>query len=208
MNKRLIYEQVDYPVVLTAQRKVRQNDGLFTVGNIISLYTKPFNWNTPPEYHTETGFFVNGGLWFFSSVMGIGTRWISAGELLVNSDEWNIYAEIYKNPKDVEDMIDRSNDELGKGYDYLGLAGFGSILYGLSLLFKQTKRQISILAKAVNREFLWYCSEVSNYVTSGKWLRIVSPRRYTIIIKRRGAILLPQGINLTWWVKYFYARTV
>ena len=143
------------------------------VDNIISGYTGlfPCNWGTEPYSHAAMGMESSVGLIdTFESTSrkdngSNGTRWARKDVLLRNPERWDMYW-MYVTPDRAGEMRARANAETCKPYDWLGIAGFGSII-------------------PINNKQKWYCSEVVWYVLTGKMCR-VSPRNLSKRIKKLG----------------------
>lgn len=134
--------------------KAQKGDGW---GNLIASWTGLFNWGEPKYCHCEIGF--PNGMWFSSASRNYdgtsGTRWISEENLFKHPDRWDVYK--IRCDRSISDMVDACEKELGKKYDWLGIAGVVSI-------FGQ-----------INNKDRWYCSEICYYVLFGKWKKRTSP---------------------------------
>lgn len=131
-------------------------------GWMIAGWTKIFNPSVPAYCHVEIGFFVDNEWRWYSSVSrnadgSSGTRWITKAELFKHPERWDVYD--VKPARDMWEMIDTCDKEVGKKYDWAGIAGFVT-------LFGQ-----------LNQKDKWYCSEICHYVFFGKWEKRVSPER-------------------------------
>lgn len=150
-------------------------------GHAISGYTGFFNWvgsgfkRQPAYCHVEIGlYFDNCWNWYSSASRNEdgsnGTRWLSEAVLFKHPERWDVYE--IETDQDVKGMIGRATAEIGKPYDWLGLAGFVTI-------FGQ-----------INDRSKWYCSEVCNYVWSGRWVKRISPIALADVVIKKGAELL------------------
>lgn len=126
-------------------------------GNLIAKWGQVWNWGAPPYCHCEIGF--PDGRWYSSASRNwdgtTGTRWIDEARLFKNPERWDVYE--VKEVRPIADMIATCEAEKGKGYDWLGIAGF-----------------ITIFGQ-INDKNKWYCSEICHYVFFGKWMKRVSP---------------------------------
>lgn len=130
-------------------------------GNLIAGYTGLFNRGVKPYCHVEIGFFLQGRWVWYSSASkntngSTGTRWLEDEVLFEHPERWDVYA--VKPMRSVEDMVQTCEDECGKKYDWMGIAGFATVFGQL------------------NSKKKWYCSEVCNYVFFGKWKKRISPK--------------------------------
>jgi len=138
-------------------------------GNMISGYTGLFNWNTPQYCHVEIGFFLNGKWRWYSSASKntngtTGTRWLENDVLFEHPERWDV-CEV-KPVREIQEMIKTCDAELGKPYDWAGIAGFATPFGQL------------------NSKKKWYCSEVCNFVFFGKWKKRISPKHFFRVTKQ------------------------
>jgi len=139
-------------------------------GNAIGYYTGFFNavgslftgkgWRFKNYCHVEIGIFIdNKWNWYSSASRNAdgtnGTRWIDEKTLFKNPDRWDVYEVTAK--RSTEEMVETCKAELGKKYDWSGIFGFVTI-FGL-----------------INEKDKWYCSEICNYIYTGKWINRISP---------------------------------
>lgn len=141
---------------------------------IISFYTKIWNWNTPSYSHVEIGFSINKKWKYFSSASkntnsDTGTRWLAEKVLLKHQERWDIYE--VKPIQNKIDMLKICNKELDKRYDWFGIFSFVTIFGQL------------------NQKVKWYCSEICNYVFYGRWKKRISPRGLYNKLKRDKLII-------------------
>lgn len=125
-------------------------------GNTIAWWTGLFNPGTPKYVHVEVQI---GDSWYSSASRNAdgttGTRWISEEALFKNPERWDIYEIEINNT--LEGMQRIADNEVGKKYDWWGVAGFATV-FGL-----------------LNAKGKWYCSEICNYVLFRVWKRRISP---------------------------------
>jgi hypothetical protein len=148
---------------LIAFYKVQKGD---VWGNLIAGWTGLFNPKAPKYCHVE----IKVGTHWFSSASRnpdgtTGTRWIDEKDLLKNRERWDVYE--VQTPCSLEAMEGVCKAEVGKAYDWLGIAGFAT-LFG-----------------ALNSKNMWYCSEICNYIWSGVWKRRISPIGLYVKVKPR-----------------------
>ena len=128
----------------------------------ISSWTWIPNPSTPPCSHEEIILPVMDGYLSFSSTNrdgSHGTRWEDPKKTYRNPERW-IFLEKEVSEVKIIYMCKRANDITDKDYDWLGIAGFGTIT-----------------GQILNNEDKWYCSEACQKVETGKWVKRVSPRR-------------------------------
>ena len=153
-------------MIKVAFYKVQKGD---VFGNIISGWTSIWARNTPAYSHVEIGIPDGKGKykWFSSASKNTngktGTRWMDEDGLFQHRDRWDIYDVM--NVRGCVDMLKTCEEEWGKSYDWLGIAGF-AIPFG-NLNFKKQ----------------WYCSEICYYIFFGKWKKRISPKRFYKKIK-------------------------
>jgi len=136
------------------------------IDNIISGWTKLWNWNTPPYSHSEWG---TSSMAFSASTRGNGqllTRFIPRDILLKNPERWDIY-ECEVTDSQYNSMLGRAITIAGKKYDWWGIFGFGFIFGWIQDIEK------------------WYCSEACYYCIAKLIIR-VSPRRLPRKLRERG----------------------
>ena len=141
-------------------------------GNMIAGYTRIFNWSARNYCHVEIGMLIDGVWKWYSSASRnadgkSGTRWLTEEELFKHPERWDVLEVPAIRP--LQDMIDTCNKELGKPYDWLGIFGFVTIT-GLE-----------------NQRNKWYCSEICQYVYTGKWIKRVSPERLYELVNKKEA---------------------
>lgn len=145
-------------------------------GNAIAGYTGFFNWiwngfKKQPNYcHVEIGLFFDGQWnWYSSASRNAdgtnGTRWITEAELFKHPERWDMFEAT--SDRSEEEMKQTCIEELGKPYDWYGIFGFMTP-------FGQ-----------VNYRDKWYCSEISQYVFTGKWIKRISPVAFFSFIYKK-----------------------
>ena len=139
-------------------------------GNAIAKFGQLFNHSAPPYCHVEIGLPMNAGFDWYSSASKntngtTGTRWIDEAVLFEHPERWDVY--VVQPVRPTQDMIDTCNKEVGKAYDWMGIAGF---IWPFGDL---------------NAKGRWYCSEICHYVFFGKWMKRVSPIAFYEEIKGR-----------------------
>jgi hypothetical protein len=158
------------------QYRADRQDG-HILDDAISMWTKLFNWNTPPYSHSEILF--SDGICFSSTTRSrgtgkkfIGTRFEDVSIVMRNPKRWDVYEKKIAN-KDEQLMLKRAKSIGGLRYNFFGLSGF-FMPFGLiqSLLYRNT----------------WYCSQAVFYVLTGERKRI-SPRRLTTNLLKNGFVL-------------------
>jgi hypothetical protein len=148
-------------------------------GHAISGYTGFFNWigsgfkKQPAYSHVEIGMFIDGAWKWYSSESRNddgtnGTRWIPEEKLFKHPERWDIFE--VDAVRSIEDMFITCGLEVGKPYDWSGIVGFVTI-------FGQ-----------VNERSRWYCSEICQYVFTGKWIKRISPIALYGILKDKERI--------------------
>lgn len=140
-------------------------------GNAIATYTGLFNKGLPPYCHCEVGLYINNNWKWYSSASRNwdgtnGTRWITEERLFKNKYRWDIVEVAID--RDIFDMYNLCVNEINKPYDWLGIMGFVTI------------------TGQVNSRNKWYCSEVCNYIITGKWMKRISPKALFVRVKSMG----------------------
>jgi len=152
-------------------------DGKF-LDDIISIWTKPYNKNTPPYSHSEIEF-VKVNLCFSAATRGDGknrVRFEDRSKVLKHPERWDGYS-CYFYEADVYEMFERALLKEGKKYYYVGI--FLDFVMGF--------KHISIwFGKKLDE---WYCSLIVYFVLNNLRKR-VSPRRLTRWIMEDGFVLI------------------
>lgn len=133
-------------------------------GNLIAGWTGLFNGGAPKYCHCEIQI---GDSWYSAASRNpdgtTGTRWVSEEVLFKNPERWDIYDIEIDNT--LENMQRIADAEVGKKYDWWGIAGFATIFGHL------------------NNKNAWYCSEICHYVVFKVWKRRISPIGLFVKIK-------------------------
>jgi hypothetical protein len=167
----------------------------------ISIWTKPFNWNTPNYSHSEIAFpysdeladwvnanqkmdmylpLIKGEDIFFSSTMrqnNNGTRFASSSEILTHPERWDKYVKDYPE-EEVLKMIERAKSIINHKYFLAG------IFFDFLIPFRTISQYVS------DKFDEWYCSMSVWYTLIGERRR-VSPRRLTPWILKIKFLLNP-----------------
>ncbi len=143
--------------------------------DVVSAWTKLFNWNTPPYSHSEIEF--SDGMCFSSTARKhkgktfCGTRFEDVFIVMRNPKRWDVYEKKIDNARE-RFMYARAKSIGGHKYAFVGIFFDFLLPFGLiSKLFLSKQR--------------WYCSQAVYYVLTGKRKRI-SPRRLTKYILKNG----------------------
>ena len=161
------------------QYRADKQDG-HLLDDAISIWTKLFNWNTPPYSHSEICF--SDGLCFSSTTRErgtgkkfIGTRLENFEIVTRNKHRWDIY-EKQVSPFQERIMLERAKRIGGRKYYFFGIFLDFFLPFGW------------ISAYVGKKLGQWYCSQAVYYVLAGKRKRM-SPRRLTNYILKNGFVL-------------------
>ena len=147
-----------------------------SLDDLIALWTKLFNWNTPPHSHSEIKLRPIGRqpTMFSSTLRGgaKGTRFADPKDVLKYSERWDCYRKKFT-AFEAEEMYKRA----------VRIAHLKYFKIGLVLDFLTP---VGILGAWLGKKLKqWYCSMAVYYVITGKRRRI-SPRKLTKWMLKNG----------------------